>query len=156
MEKLSQDEILEYLEVFQYFGQDKNGRISTKQLRIAMRMVGLNPTDNQIQTLINEKEYDGDGFIIFSDFIKTMEEYKKCDDTDDLVMAFSVFDPENKGFVEAKELKKTLLRLKGIAKEEIEDVLEAANLEDDRRIYFEEFSRLLVPLINRNLDIICL
>ena len=52
----------EYLEVFEYFGQDKSGRISTKQLRQAMRMVGLNPTDHQIQALINEKEYDGKKF----------------------------------------------------------------------------------------------
>lgn len=52
-------------------------------------------------------------------------------------MAFRVFDPENKSFVEAKEMKKALLRLKGIAKEEIEGVLEAANLEDHRHIYFE-------------------
>lgn len=52
----------EYLEVFEYFGQDKNGRISTQQLRQAMRMVGLNPTDHQIQALINEKECDGKKF----------------------------------------------------------------------------------------------
>ena len=45
--------------MFQYFGQDREGRISTKQLRRAMQMVGLNPTDFQIQTLINEVEYDG-------------------------------------------------------------------------------------------------
>ncbi|KAL9950899.1 hypothetical protein ACROYT_G043470 [Oculina patagonica] len=147
----------EYLEVFEYFGQDKNGKISTKQLRQAMRMVGLNPTDQQIQALINEKEYDGDGFLVFSDFIKTTEEYKKPDTENDLIMAFRVFDPDNKGFVEAKELKKAFLRLKDIAKEKIEDVLEAVNLVDDRRhIYFDEFSRLLVPLINRDLDIICL
>lgn len=49
----------EYIEVFEFFGQDKNGRISTKQLREAMRLVGLNPTDFQIQNLINETEYDG-------------------------------------------------------------------------------------------------
>lgn len=51
--------LAEYLEVFRYFGQDREGRISTKQLRRAMQMVGLNPTDFQIQTLINEVEYDG-------------------------------------------------------------------------------------------------
>lgn len=79
----------------------------------------------------------GDGFLVFSDFVKTLEDYKKPDDKIDLIMAFRVFDPENKGFVEAKEMKKALLRLKGIAKEEIEGVLEAANLEDHRHIYFE-------------------
>lgn len=50
----------EYIEVFEFFGQDKNGRISTKQLRQAMRLVGLNPTDQQIQHLVNEKEYVGE------------------------------------------------------------------------------------------------
>ena len=79
----------------------------------------------------------GDGFIDFSDFIKTTEEYKKPDDENDILMAFRVFDPENKGFVEAKELRKALLWLKDITKEEIEDVLESANLKDDRHIYFE-------------------
>ena len=79
----------------------------------------------------------GDGFLALPDFIKTTEEYKKPDDENDLVMAFRVFDPENKGFVEAKEMKKALLRLKDITKEEIEDVLEAANIKDDRHIYFD-------------------
>ena len=51
--------LAEYLEVFQYCGQGREGRISTKQLRRAMQMVGLNPTDFQIQTLINEVEYEG-------------------------------------------------------------------------------------------------
>lgn len=79
----------------------------------------------------------GDGYLVFSDFVKTLEDYKRPDDQNDLIMAFRVFDPENKGFVEAKEMKKAMLRLKDIAKEEIEVVLEAANLEDHRHIYFE-------------------
>ena len=52
-------------------------------------------------------------------------------------MAFRAFDPENKGFVEAKEMKKAFMRIKDIAKEEIAGVLEAANIEDHRHIYFE-------------------
>ena len=66
-----------------------------------------------------------------------MEEYKKPDDKADLVMAFKVFDSDNKGFIETKELKKAFMRLKGVTKEEIDELLEAANLEEDRRIYFE-------------------
>ncbi|XP_066015945.1 calmodulin [Pocillopora verrucosa] len=121
-----------------------------------MQMVGLNPTDFQIQTLINEVEYDGDGYMTFSDFIKTMEEYKKPDDKVDLMMAFKVFDCNNKGYIETKELRRAFMRLKGITKQELEELLATANLEKDRHVYFEEFSRLLVPLINRDLDIICL
>ena len=72
-----------------------------------------------------------------SDFIKTVEEYKKPGEGNDLFTAFRVFDPENKGYVEAKEMKKALLRLKDIPKQEIEDVLEAANLQEPRHIYFD-------------------
>ena len=79
----------------------------------------------------------GDGFLVFSDFVKTLEDYKKTDDQTDLIMAFRAFDPENKGFVEAKEMKKAFMRIKDIAKEEIAGVLEAANIKDHRHIYFE-------------------
>ena len=72
--------------------------------------------------------------MTFSDFIKTMEEYKKPDDKVDLVMAFKVFDCNNKGYFETKELRRALMRLKGITREEL---LATANLEKDRHIYFE-------------------
>lgn len=66
-----------------------------------------------------------------------MEEFKKPEDEEDLIMSFRVFDPENKGYIEANEMRKALLRLKGIPKQEIDDVLEAANLQENRHIYFD-------------------
>ena len=79
----------------------------------------------------------GDGYMTFSDFIKTMEEYKKPDDKVDLMMAFKVFDCNNKGYIETKELGRASMRLKGITREELEELLATANLEKDRNIYFE-------------------
>lgn len=79
----------------------------------------------------------GDGFLGLSNFIKTVEEFKKPEDEEDLIMSFRVFDPENKGYIEANEMRKALLRLKGIPKQEIDDVLEAANLQENRHIYFD-------------------
>ena len=79
----------------------------------------------------------GDGYMTFSDFIKTMEEYKKPDDKVDLMMAFKVFDCNNKGYIETKELERASMRLKGITREELEELLATANLEKDRNIYFE-------------------
>ena len=52
-------------------------------------------------------------------------------------MAFKVFDPENKGYVEGKEMKRVFMRLKDIPKEEIENIFEEANLQDNRHIYFD-------------------
>ena len=79
----------------------------------------------------------GDGFLEFPDFIKTVEEYKKPGDKADLIMAFRVFDPENKGYVEAEEIRDALHRLKDLSKEEIEDLLEDADLKQNRHVYFD-------------------
>ena len=67
----------------------------------------------------------------------TMEEYKKPDDKVDLMMAFKVFDCNNKGYIETKELRRAFMRLKGITKQELEELLATANLEKDRHVYFE-------------------
>ena len=75
--------------------------------------------------------------MTFSDFIKTMEEYKKPDDKVDLMMAFKVFDCNDKGYIETKELRRAFMRLKGITKQELEELLATANLEKDRHVYFE-------------------
>ena len=42
----------------------------------------------------------------------TMEEYKKPDDKVDLMMAFKVFDCNNKGYIDTKELRRAFMRLK--------------------------------------------
>ena len=44
-------------------------------------------------------------------------------------MAFKVFDCNNKGYIETKELRRAFMRLKGITREELEELLATANLE---------------------------
>ena len=72
-----------------------------------------------------------------------MEEYKKPDGKVDLMMAFKVFDHDDKGYIETKEIKKAFMRLKGITKEELEELLETADLENHRHIYFDGKMRRL-------------
>ena len=91
--------------------------------------------------------------MTFSDFIKTMEEYKKPDDKVDLMMAFKVFDCNNKGYIETKELRRAFMRLKGITREELEELLATANLEKDRHIYSEgTMCRLAFDCLNVKSD----
>ena len=48
----------EYKEAFDTFDTDENGHMSTKELKQAMRLLGRNPTDAEMQMLINEKDAD--------------------------------------------------------------------------------------------------
>ena len=54
--------ISEYLEAFKCFDLNENGHLSTRELKCAMRILGSNPTDSEVQKLVNEKDYDGKNF----------------------------------------------------------------------------------------------
>ncbi|KAJ7358820.1 hypothetical protein OS493_021609 [Desmophyllum pertusum] len=52
---------MKYVEAFKCFDLNENGHLSTKELKYAMRMLGLNPTDIEVQELVNSLDYDGKG-----------------------------------------------------------------------------------------------
>ena len=49
----------EYVEAFKCFDLNENGHLSTKELKYAMRMLGLNPTALEVQELVNGLDYEG-------------------------------------------------------------------------------------------------
>lgn len=59
-----------------YF-QDGNGSINAKELGIAMRALGQNPTEQELQDMINEVDLDGSGVIEFPEFCQMMKRMNK-------------------------------------------------------------------------------
>ena len=55
----------EIKEAFQLFDKDGNGTISTKELGMAMRSLGQNPTEAELMEMINEVDVDGKYLIFF-------------------------------------------------------------------------------------------
>ena len=51
---------LEYKDAFSLFDRDKNGIITTRELCAIMRALGFNPTEEELQTMINNVDYDGE------------------------------------------------------------------------------------------------
>ena len=52
--------ILEYRDAFQHFDKDSSGYITTKELGNAMRSLGENPREEDLQMMINSVDIDGE------------------------------------------------------------------------------------------------
>lgn len=77
--------------------------------------------------------------IDFPEFVKLMEDQKKPDEREaDMMLAFRVFDADNKGYIESAELRYILLNMdKRIPPEELNELIAIADLEKDRKISYQ-------------------
>jgi len=68
LESLTADELATFQEAFTVFDKNQDGTITTKELSTVMRSLGQNPTDAEVQDMINEVDVDGSGAIEFPEF----------------------------------------------------------------------------------------
>lgn len=71
-DQLTEEQIAEFKEAFSLFDKDGDGNITTKELGTVMRSLNLNPTEAELQDMINEVDADGNGNIDFSEFLTMM------------------------------------------------------------------------------------
>ena len=98
-----------------------------------MRSLGQNPTDAEVQDMINEVDVDGSGSMEFPEFCVMMVKKMAESDTENEVReAYRVFDKDRDGFISRQELRMIFAALpEKLTNHEIEEMLDAAD-EDGR------------------------
>lgn len=107
---LSTKEISEIRKAFSVFDVDGDGAISSKELAQVMRSFGLNPKEEDLQTMINKFDIDGDGMVSFPEFLSMMVADSGINSYDDIRHVIHLFDTHNTGFMDLTEVENILLQ----------------------------------------------
>ena len=65
------------------FDKDGDGTITTKELGTVMKSLGQNPTDEELQEMVNEVDVDGNGEIDFGEFLLMMAKKMRENDSEE-------------------------------------------------------------------------
>jgi calmodulin len=145
-DQLTEEQIAEFKEAFSLFDKDGDGTITTKELGTVMRSLGQNPTEAELQDMINEVDADGNGTIDFPEFLTMMaRKMKDTDSEEEIVEAFKVFDKDGNGFISAAELRHVMTNLgEKLTDEEVDEMIREADIDGDGQINYEEFVKMMM------------
>ncbi|KAG6382578.1 hypothetical protein SASPL_157750 [Salvia splendens] len=125
-EILKEDQIVEFQEAFSLFDKDGDGCITIEELATVLRSLDQNPTEEELQDMINEIDSNGNGTIEFSEFISDNFDdfWQETDAEEELKEAFKVFDKDQNGYISAEELRRVMINLgRKLTDEEVEQMI---------------------------------
>merc|ERR1711872_1121888 len=119
----------------------EDGSVDSSQVSSIMRAIGQNPSEAEIQDMVNQVDKDGTGSIDFPEFLMMMSLKADAENAEDKIReAFQVFDGDGNGFINRSELACVMSNLGEVLKpEEIQAMIDEADMDGDGQINYEEF-----------------
>ena len=139
MDQLTEGQIAEYKEAFDFFDKDGDGTITAKELGAVMRLLGYNPSDADLADVISDVDLDRNGTIEFGEFLAMMaRNMKEADQEEEIREAFRVFDLNGDGYISSSELAEMMGNLgEKLTQQEVADMIREADSDGDGRISLE-------------------
>ncbi|KAJ6466853.1 calmodulin [Mycena sanguinolenta] len=145
-DQLSPEQISEFKEAFTLFDKDGNGMITTVELGTVMHSLGKNPTESELQDMINEVDVDRNGTIDFPEFLAMMaKKFQDTDSEEEIRQTFAVFDKDGNGTISVTELQQVMRSLgEKLTDREVEEMMREADVDGDGEINYDEFLQMML------------
>ncbi|KAJ1606699.1 putative centrin [Cryptosporidium canis] len=142
--ELTEQQKMEIKEAFELFDGDSIGFIDIKELKVAMRALGLDTKKDELRKIVSSAELNN-GMVSYSEFYDLVEtKILQRDPREEIIKAFKLFDDDGTGKITFKNLKRVAKELgENITDEEIQEMIEEADRDGDGEINQEEFIRIM-------------
>ena len=145
MFKFIEENIDEVKKAFARYDRQCNGYIATKKLGLVIRNLGFNPTEDEIDDIVNQWDADHSGAISFIDFIQIINEI--WNGIDGIIReAFQIFDSDGSGAIDIAEFRKMMTTYgeEDITDNEVAEMIDRLDKDGDGQIGLEEFIKMLL------------
>jgi calmodulin len=146
MASLPPGKLEECRKMFNFFDSNHDGTISINELGMALRALGINPSQKDLKESMARFDLNHSGRIDFNSFavmfsMKLKEEITK----EDLARYFSVFDRDGDGTINLSELRRVLTSIGEVLTEnELDVIFNDADVDGDGKLDYNEFSAMLL------------
>ena len=146
MSTLDEDKIKECKIVFEMLDKDKDTKITTKELGNALRISGAAPSQQELEMIIQGLEESGNNLITFEKFLALFEKLiNNQDSEEDIINEFKKMDKIGNGTISEKDLRDLMSNYgNALTQDEIEDVIQEANVDQNGYINIENFTKILL------------
>ncbi|XP_076749758.1 dynein regulatory complex protein 8 isoform X1 [Xylocopa sonorina] len=140
-------------EVFNVFDTAKNDEIDVRDLGTIIRALGCVVTEAELQEIQVQVENVANNCVPLNKFLEYMskainERKYKPAEPEDLLKAFQLLDPENRGYIMRDDLEKAMMQIgEPFSKEEIENMMAIACDPETKKINYEHYINLLLVKI---------
>eukprot|EP00092_Neocalanus_flemingeri_P020696 GFUD01022428.1.p1 GENE.GFUD01022428.1~~GFUD01022428.1.p1 ORF type:complete len:181 (-),score=49.13 GFUD01022428.1:65-607(-) len=134
--------------VFYKFDADGTGTVSISELGNIMRSIGMFPTDDEVDDLLQYMDGDGSGALDLSELTGHLAQQihlrNKIDPEHDFKEAFLVFDKDGNGKISSEELTRVLTECgrMQLTMEEAEEFIAMVDTDGDGMLDYQEFVNL--------------
>eukprot|EP00092_Neocalanus_flemingeri_P073815 GFUD01091174.1.p1 GENE.GFUD01091174.1~~GFUD01091174.1.p1 ORF type:complete len:249 (+),score=92.61 GFUD01091174.1:136-882(+) len=123
-------------------------QIPSRSVGYVLRILGQNPTEDDIVEMVMKANCDWEGLMSRKDFLGVGIEILKnsCNQMDDVKAAFRVFDHNNDGTISKEELKEAMVNFgTRVTDDEFQIMFAEADQNNDGLIDFDEFVMMMMP-----------